>query len=447
VSDVSLESPKAASSLRSLALRGSAWTIVGYGASQILRLAGNLILTRVLFPEAFGLSALIGVFMAGLAMFSDVGIGPSIIRSQRHNDDDFLNTAWTIQVVRGLVLWIASMILAWPLAYFYKEPQLVRLVPIAGLSALITGFGSTSLFTAARGLAVGRLIILELITQIVTLAAMSIYALLSPTVWSLVVGGLVGFLVRTILSHTSLPGTPNRFVWERRATREISVLARWILVNSAITFLAMQLDRLLLGKLISLRELGLYSLAAGLAQIPRDVVGRLSNSIVFPTLSRILQHSEAAAQKVRTMHRALLLVASLISGVLIAAGPLIIRILYDDRYRGAGTILSLLAVGTWIQVFTASYYSIILAAGKPSYNGAGMTTRLAIIALLAAPTFHWLGVPGIAALTSLSEIGVAGFCFYGAYRLGLSFPWLDLQAVALTSAVFVASHLVFSMVT
>ncbi len=92
-------------SLRGLALRGSIWTLGGYGASQVLRLAGNLVLARLLFPEAFGLSALVGVFMVGLAMFSDVGIGPSVIRSHRGDDADFLNTAWTIQVIRGLVLW------------------------------------------------------------------------------------------------------------------------------------------------------------------------------------------------------------------------------------------------------------------------------------------------------------------------------------------------------
>ena len=95
-------SPGSGRSLRSLALRGSAWTLVGYGGALTLRLASSLVLTRLLFPEAFGVAALVGIFMQGLQMFSDIGVGPNIIRSPRGDDPDFLNTAWTLQVGRGL---------------------------------------------------------------------------------------------------------------------------------------------------------------------------------------------------------------------------------------------------------------------------------------------------------------------------------------------------------
>src|SRR5258706_9299249 len=98
---------------------GSVWTIAGYGAGQVLRLAGNLVLARLLYPEAFGLMALVSVFLQGLAMFSDIGIGPSIIQSRRGDELAFLNTAWTIQVVRGIVLWVVSMAGAAPFAAWY----------------------------------------------------------------------------------------------------------------------------------------------------------------------------------------------------------------------------------------------------------------------------------------------------------------------------------------
>ena len=74
------------SGLRARALRGSVLTVGGFGASQIFRLASNLILTRLLFPEAFGMMALIMVFLQGLAMFSDVGTGPAIMQSKRGDD-------------------------------------------------------------------------------------------------------------------------------------------------------------------------------------------------------------------------------------------------------------------------------------------------------------------------------------------------------------------------
>src|ERR687885_208624 len=113
------------SSLKNQALRGTVWTIAGYGASQVLRLGSNIILTRLLLPEFFGLMNLVNVFIIGLHLFSDVGLGPSVVQNKRGDDPDFLNTAWTIQVGRGIILWICSLILAWPVSQFYNEPQLL----------------------------------------------------------------------------------------------------------------------------------------------------------------------------------------------------------------------------------------------------------------------------------------------------------------------------------
>jgi O-antigen/teichoic acid export membrane protein len=103
---------------------------------QALRLGSNIVLAWLLFPEAFGLMLLVNVFMQGLQMFSDIGIGPSIIQNKRGNDPDFLNTAWTIQAIRGFVLWFIACVLAWPIAWIFahNDPlawKLVLLIPVA----------------------------------------------------------------------------------------------------------------------------------------------------------------------------------------------------------------------------------------------------------------------------------------------------------------------------
>ena len=147
------------------AMRSSAWTMLGYGASQALRFGSNLILTRILFPEAFGLMTLVTVFIIGLAHFSDVGIAPSIMQNKRGDDPDFLDTAWTIQVIRGAVLWLCTFALAWPAAHFYGEPMLIELLPVAGLALLVSGFNPTRMDTAHRHLMLGRVTIIDLVSQ------------------------------------------------------------------------------------------------------------------------------------------------------------------------------------------------------------------------------------------------------------------------------------------
>ena len=130
--------------------QGSLWVMGGFGTAQLLRLAANLILTRLLFQEAFGLMALVTVFIQGMVMFSDVGIGPSIVRSPRGDDPVFFRTAWTLQILRGALLWMIGCAGALPFAAFYGEPQLAWLVPVVTFNALLGGFNSTKLFRQER---------------------------------------------------------------------------------------------------------------------------------------------------------------------------------------------------------------------------------------------------------------------------------------------------------
>ncbi|NEQ25446.1 MAG: oligosaccharide flippase family protein, partial [Microcoleus sp. SIO2G3] len=143
-------------SLKKLAIRGMIWTIAGYGAGQILRFGSNLILTRLLAPELFGLMALVNIFVMGLHLFSDVGIGMNVVQNKRGDDPDFLNTAWTIQVIRGAFLCLACLLITWPLAHLYNEPQLLWLIPLTGtLSTLVSAFNSPTLFLLERHMDVG----------------------------------------------------------------------------------------------------------------------------------------------------------------------------------------------------------------------------------------------------------------------------------------------------
>jgi O-antigen/teichoic acid export membrane protein len=100
--------------LRHRAVGGSVWTLVGFGTSNALRLVSNVLLARLLFPEAFGLMAMVHVFIQGLWLFTDIGVGPAIVQSKRGDDRDYLDTAWTIQALRGMALTLVSFAIAWP---------------------------------------------------------------------------------------------------------------------------------------------------------------------------------------------------------------------------------------------------------------------------------------------------------------------------------------------
>jgi len=420
------------SSLKQLAIRGAVWTIAGYGLSQILRFGSNLILTRLLFPEVFGLISLVYTFIAGLHLFSDIGFAPSIIQNKRGDDPDFLNTAWTLQVIRAFILWICCLAIAWPVAQFYQEPRFLWLIPVVGLATVISGFNSTALYTLNRHMAVGQLAVFELVGQIISLVVMNVWAWISPSVWAIVGGSLVSSLIEMLWSHRLNPGPPNRFTLEPEAITEIISFGKWIFVSTALTFLASQSDRVILGKLFSFEMLGVYGIAFALSEMPRSIVLAIAGKVIFPAFSKFADLPREAFRAKILQNRWPILVAMAFGlTALISFGDLLILALYDQRYSKAAWMLPILALGIWPNTLTQTIDSSLFAIGKPYYSPLGNLLRFLFTVIGLPLGFSLIGVPGAVIIVALNDIPFYGPIAYGLWREGLNSVSQDIKATAL----------------
>ena len=345
-------------------MRGSAFTIMGYGVSMALRLGSNLILARLLFPEAFGLALLLSLLMVGLQMFSDVGITPSILRSPRGDDPDFLNTAWTVQVLRGGVLWLAACALAWPMAQFYNAPELVQMAPVMSLTLIISGFNPTRIDTAGRHLLLGRVTALDLVAQTIGLGAMVVLAWITGSIWALVFGNLVLAASKLGLCWAFLPGPPNRFRWERAAVGELFSFGKWIFLSTIAGFLYLHADKAVLGRYLSTELLGIYNIGHALASLPLLLATQLAHRMMIPIYrERPPAESRESYMELRRMRLGLTGAALALSLALALWGGVLVDLLYDDRYTLSGSIVVVVAIVLMVQLIPLTYDQAALAAG------------------------------------------------------------------------------------
>ena len=287
------------SRLKALVLKNSVIEVLGYGATQAMSLGSNLVLTRLLFPEAFGLMAIVRIVLFGVMMLSDVGILQAVIQNKRGDDEDFLNTAWTLQVIRGGILCAATMAIAYPASLVYNEPQLLGLILVAGLQLLISGFESTSFFTLRRRIASMKLVKIEVGVQFAQVAGVVAAAFVWQSVWALLIGATIGGVVRLVWSHCIDIGYRNHFEWDPSARREITQFGQWIFGSSVATFLSSQSDRILLGRLLGMSTLGVYSIAVLLSDAIGAAVSRVVAGVLYPVfLSRKPRRSRASARGV-----------------------------------------------------------------------------------------------------------------------------------------------------
>ncbi len=394
--------------LKDRAFQGALWATGGMAAGMFLRLASNLVLTRLLFPEAFGMMALVQIFLTGLVLFSDIGLHTSIIRSDRGNDPAFLNTAWTLQILRGVMLWLFSCTIALPVAWFYDEPLLAALLPIAGLTALISGFNPTRTFTANRDLILGRLTMIGLGSQVFGIAAMILLAWILHSVWALVIGMLLSAAVKQVLLWTRMPGRRDRLQIERAALWELIHFGKWLFISSACSFLVNHADRAILGKFITLDMLGIYSIGFFLASVPLMLSRPLASKIVFPLYKqRPPWESVENQSKIFRMRWWMTGALLAVSAVLVLVGDLLVRFLYDARYTLAGPMLVLMVISQLPLVILSSYDHILLAAG----DSKRFMSRLATNAF-AQTTLVFVGVIQFGLIGAILAPGLAAIMVY-----------------------------------
>lgn len=408
-------------------LKNTAWTIGAFGLSQAVRLVTNLVLARLLAPELFGIMTIVTSLRTGVELMSDVGIGQNIIYHKQANNPKFYNTAWTLQVTRGVGVWLASLIIAVPVARFYQLPILGYVVPIVTFTSVLAGFFSISLPLLQKRLLVARLNMFDLITVSVGSAGLVLFAYLTPTIWALVIGTLFWSTAKMIGSYFLLPDVKQRFYLSKQYALEIVHFGKWIFLSSTVYFLSTYFDRFFFAKVVSLELLGVYGIARSMSDMLSTIVLRFGNYVLFPFIA---SHAEMPRLELReqlvSIRMKFLLLAGIGFSLLVAIVDLPIRILYDERYHAAIWMLPVLIIGAWFSLLASVNESTLLGLGKPSYTAISNTLKFTFL-LVALP----LGVAASGLLGGIVVVAVSDLfrylpIFAGQRREQFSFGMQDL---------------------
>jgi O-antigen/teichoic acid export membrane protein len=408
-------------------LKGGVWTTLAYGVGQALRLATNVILARLLAPELFGIMLIVTSLRVGITLISDFGIGQNIIYNKNANQPDFYNTAWTLEVIRNLVLWLLCLAVTPPLAYFYQSPVLIWVLPVSAITLVLTGFSSTSRFLLQKNMQIAKFNLYEMIVTLIGSAAQVLLAYLSPTIWALVLGGLVTSAASTIGSYFLLPDVKQKFHISQKFVREILGFGKWIFVSSVVYFLSMNYDRLYLPTVFPLDLLGVYGVARSISELLGLLTMRLGNVVLFPFIAAHSQmpradlHGQLAAIRAKFLS-----LAAFGISILVATTDLAIKVLYDQRYQAAGWMLPVLILGSWVSILASVNDSTLLGLGKPSYGAISNSAKFGFLGIGLPLGFMVHGVLGVVVVFAMGDLCRYVPIFIGQRRERFSFGMQDL---------------------
>ena len=399
-------------------------------------------MTRLLMPEMFGVMAIVSVVIVGLTLFSDMGLRQNIIQSHRGDDPVFLDTVWSVQIIRGMIIWSVSLLISVGLYWVgqlnwlsakvvYADPILPWIIPVACLSVLFEAFEPTWTSTASRRLEQSKITLIDLASQMASILIMLIWVMFDKSIWALVGGGLGGSIVKTFILYYIVPGQKNNWVLEPAAIKEILHFGKWIFASSIVGFLFMNGDRLLLGGLITSQELGVYTIAFFIVNSLTQVAGRLFGNVAFPALSEAARLRPKELINIYYRFRLWFDIGLLFfAGFLFVTGTGIISILYDDRYAPAGRMLEILG----LLLFAVRYNladQCFMALGKPMLMTILISTRVIALFLLLPIAFAKYQITGALWAIVISNFMSIPLTLYFKYKLNLLNAYKEIYTLPL----------------
>lgn len=385
-----------------------------------LRLPSTIVLTRLLSPEDFGVTAITAAIVAVLVMVSDLGFGVFIIQHGRGDDARFLDVVWTVRLLRSAVLTAGLAVLARPLAVLIGQPEMTGAIAATSLFFLIEGLSSLAMMTVVREQKLLRLSLVDVASIALQICFCIALAYVMRSYWAIVIGTLLGAGVKTGLSYAAFPGSRRRLAFDRPVVAELWRFGRNIMGAHTIQVMLSQVDKFVLARLFPLDLFGIYSVAQNLAGAPSSFTTSYPNRVLLPAYS---QRWREAPMTLRDLYydgrRRVMQLYLAAMGVFIGFAPAVVQILYDPRYAVAGDYLGILAIAPLVALNNYAAREVLIAIGQVRPLLIGNFVRLGWLAVAGTAGFIWFGATGLVVAVGTIEVPVQVYNWGQLRRNGL----------------------------
>ncbi|KQX20820.1 MULTISPECIES: oligosaccharide flippase family protein [unclassified Sphingomonas] len=407
-------------------------------ATILLRLGGNIVLTRLLDPDAFGVVGIIVSVMMVLAMLSDLGVVDFVIRHAKGGDRHFLDVVWTVRLGQGSLQALAMLAGAVPITALLHKPELAGPIAATAPLFLLNALCPMTLLLARREGRVRATCAIELIALAIQIAANLGLTLLMPDYRALVIGLYVNAVARLVLTLLVLGGG-FRPVWDGALAREFLGFSRWIMASTLLTLLITQSDKILFARLFTMADFGIYMLAANLALALQPFGRNYVERYFFPLVSRVWHDTPERLGAIFYAARARLyplLFAGFGFGVGFA--PCLFGLLFDRRYEHGWIYLSVMILRMAFELDSFANIQTAMAMGRTRPILTANIIRFILFVLWVAALFRPLGPIALPVALTLAELGAL------VYSIGLlrRAKLFRLRAHALYYAVMVGAALI-----
>ncbi len=418
--------------------RGAAWMVLMRLVMRGAGLINMMIMARLLVPEDFGLVAMAMIFVGAIEILSEFNFDVALIKEQgarrRHYD-----TAWTLSVIRGVVVALILVAIARPAAALFDEPRLEAMIAVLSLSSLMLGCQNIGVVDFRKSLDFRKDFLFMASEKVAAVAVTICLAFLWRDYWALVGGIVASKLWRVGCSYAMHPYRPSFCL---AAWRPLFAFTKWLLFHNMLLFLRNRVDRLIIGKLLGATTLGLYTVAFELANLATSELMAPIRRALLPGYAKLADRPEwVRSMFIEVFGLTLWLGAPLAIGVGLIADPLV-NVLLGYGWQAAVPVIQMLVIAGFVALLSSGSQPIYLALGRPELPTllTALSVTLLIPGLIVGTRVSGMSGAVIAVVTAQTLMAIADIVLV-IRLLGLApraigaIAWRSLAALALMAVV------------
>jgi O-antigen/teichoic acid export membrane protein len=400
--------------LGAVAARGVAWTGGAQILRQLIQVAGQLILVRLLQPDDFGLLGMAMFFIGMGQLLADFGVGSALVQSRTHDERAISSCFW---LNLGVAAVLAALVLACaPLVgRFYGRVDLAPLIAVLSLNLLLSGLQVVPNALLYRDLRFGQLARAQVTGSVVGAVAAISLAAAGAGVWSLVAQPLVGTTAHLVLTWHSTRWVP-RWTFDTVAVKPLARFSAALLGTNLIGYGNRNIDNLLIGRFLGAGPLGHYAMAVQLMLYPLQQVSSVIVRVLFPTLVQIKDDLPRLRGAYLKAVGTIAFVTFPLMGGLFSVADDFVTVVFGPTWAPMVPALRVLCWVGMMQSVGTTVGSIYLAIGRPESALRVTLTAAPVIAAGIAAGLPW-GIHGVALGYATASFLLFYYTAHNAFRL------------------------------
>jgi len=383
VTQAAAVSPTSGAGLDTSLVRGVAWTGAMKWLSQVLTWSSTIVVARILAPADYGLVGMALLYLQFVTLVNELGLGAAVV-TRRGLTGDQIAQLNSLSVLLGVGGFLVSCAVAVPMSQFFDAPELRAVVIVMSASCIVTAFRAVPSALLERDLRFKTLAIMEGLQAVASGISILLLALAGTGYWALVLGGLVGKGLWTVMV---LSRRTHRFAWPRVHTlREPVTFSSHLLVSNLSWYAQANSDFFVAGRVFGKDLLGAYSMAFTLASVPTEKITSMVGRVAFPLFAAI-QHDAAALRRyLLLLTRGMSLITfPMAFGLALVADVFVLAVL-GPKWENAIAPLRCLAFLILLQSIVPLLPHVLNVTGDSRF---GM--RVGVVAAIVLPVAFFLG--------------------------------------------------------